>query len=60
LSAGTALAGLGSSVGARHRGVSTFGFLLLASISLCLVLATLVLPMVIDLIYQRKGTRNVS
>jgi hopanoid biosynthesis associated RND transporter like protein HpnN len=60
LSAATALAGLGSIVVARHRGVSTFGFILLASISLCLVLATLVLPMVIDLVYQRKGTRNAS
>jgi hopanoid biosynthesis associated RND transporter like protein HpnN len=60
LSAVTALAGLGSIVVARHRGVSTFGFLLLASISLCLVLATLVLPMVIDLIYQRKGNRDAS
>jgi uncharacterized protein len=60
LSASTALAGLGSIVVARHRGVSTFGFLLLASISLCLVLATLVLPVVIDLVYQRKGTRDAS
>ncbi len=60
LSAVTALAGLGSIVVARHRGVSTFGFILLASISLCLILATLVLPLVIDLIYQRKGTRDAS
>ena len=60
LSASTALAGLGSIVLARHRGVSTFGFLLLGSISLCLLLATLFLPVVIDLIYQRKGKRDVS
>jgi hopanoid biosynthesis associated RND transporter like protein HpnN len=60
LSASTALAGLGSIAFARHRGVSTFGFLLLGSITLCLLLATLVLPVVIDLIYQRRGTRNVS
>jgi uncharacterized protein len=60
LSAATALAGLGSIVVARHRGVSTFGFILLASISLCLVSATLILPVVIDLIYQRKGTRDAS
>jgi hypothetical protein len=60
LSASTALAGLGSIVIARHRGVSTFGFLLLGSITLCLLLATLVLPVVIDLIYQRKGKRDVS
>jgi Predicted exporters of the RND superfamily len=60
LSASTALAGLGSIAFARHRGVSTFGFLLFGSITLCLLLATLVLPVVIDLIYQRKGTRNVS
>ncbi|HEX7599513.1 MAG TPA: hypothetical protein VF518_14950, partial [Polyangia bacterium] len=58
LSAATALAGLGSIVIARHRGVSTFGFLLLSSISLCLLLATLFLPVVIDLIYQRKGKRD--
>ena len=60
LSASTALAGLGSIAFARHRGVSTFGFLLLGSITLCLLLATLVLPVVIDLIYQRRGTRNAS
>jgi predicted RND superfamily exporter protein len=60
LSASTALAGLGSIVLARHRGVATFGFLLLGSITLCLLLATLVLPVVIDLIYQRKGTRDGS
>ena len=60
LSASTALAGLGSIVFARHRGVATFGFVLLGSITLCLLLATLVLPIVIDLIYQRKGTRNAS
>jgi len=54
LSAATTLAGLGSIVLARHRGVSTFGFLLLASISLCLLAATLVLPVVIDLLYRRK------
>ena len=54
LSAATTLAGLGSIVLARHRGVSTFGFLLLASISLCLLTATLVLPVVIDLLYRRK------
>jgi predicted RND superfamily exporter protein len=54
LSASTTLAGLGSIVLARHRGVSTFGFLLLASISLCLLTATVVLPVVIDLLYRRK------
>jgi uncharacterized membrane protein YdfJ with MMPL/SSD domain len=60
LSASTALAGLGSIVLARHRGVSTFGFLLLGSITLCLLLATLVLPVVIDLIYRRGRTRDAS
>jgi len=60
LSASTALAGLGSIVFARHRGVATFGFVLLGSITLCLLLATLVLPIVIDLIYQRRGKRNAS
>jgi uncharacterized protein len=54
LSASTALAGLGSIVLARHRGVSTFGFLLLAGISLCLIMATLVLPVVIDLFCRRR------
>lgn len=54
LSAGTTLAGLGSIVLARHRGVATFGFLLLGSVSLCLVLATLVLPVVIDLLHRRR------
>jgi predicted RND superfamily exporter protein len=57
LSASTTLAGLGSIVLARHRGVSTFGFLLLASIILCLLMATLVLPVVIDLLYQRRPKR---
>jgi hypothetical protein len=60
LSASTALAGLGSIVFARHRGVATFAFLLLGSITLCLLLATLVLPIVIDLIYQRRGKRDAS
>jgi predicted RND superfamily exporter protein len=60
LAASTALAGLGSIVLARHRGVSTFGFLLLGSISLCLLLATLVLPVVIDLIYRKGGARYAS
>lgn len=55
LSAATTLAGLGSIVFARHRGVSTFGFLLLASIALCLLMATVVLPVVIDLLYRRRG-----
>jgi hopanoid biosynthesis associated RND transporter like protein HpnN len=54
LSAATTLAGLGSIVLARHRGVSTFGFLLLCSITLCLLMATLVLPTVIDLLYRRR------
>ncbi|MBN2573234.1 MAG: MMPL family transporter [Deltaproteobacteria bacterium] len=54
LSAATTLAGLGSIVLARHRGVSTFGFLLLVSIGLCLLAATLVLPVVIDLLYRRR------
>ena len=57
LSAATTLAGLGSIVLARHRGVSTFGFLLLVSISLCLLMATLVLPVVIDLLYRRGPDR---
>lgn len=55
LSAATTLAGLGSIVLARHRGVSTFGFLLLVSITLCLLMATLVLPLVIDLLYRRRA-----
>jgi predicted RND superfamily exporter protein len=54
LSAATTLAGLGSIVLARHRGVATFGFLLLASIASCLVTATLVLPVAIDLLYRRR------
>jgi hypothetical protein len=54
LSASAALAGLGSIVLARHRGVATFGFLLLCGITLCLLMATLVLPVVIDLFFRRK------
>ncbi len=48
---------LGSIVLARHRGVSTFGFLLLCGITLCLLMATLVLPVVIDLLFHRKRGR---
>ncbi len=55
LSAATTLAGLGSIVFAHHRGVATFGFLLLCSVSLCLVLATLVLPVAIDLVHRRRA-----
>jgi uncharacterized protein len=55
LSASAALAGLGSIVLARHRGVATFGFLLLCGITLCLFMATLVLPVVIDLCYHRRS-----
>lgn len=47
----TTITGLFSIVFARHGGVSTFGIILLAGISLCLIAALLVLPSVIDLIF---------
>ncbi len=54
-SALTTISGLFSIVFARHGGVSTFGFVLLFGISLCLITALFVLPVVIDLIFRRKG-----
>lgn len=58
LSATTTLAGLVSIVFARHRGVATFGALLLYGIALCLVMAVVVLPAIIDLVYLRKGAQD--
>jgi hopanoid biosynthesis associated RND transporter like protein HpnN len=55
LSAATALAGVASIMFARHGGVSAFGIALFAGISLCLFLATLILPAVIDLFFVRNG-----
>lgn len=54
-SALTTISGLFSIVFARHGGVSTFGYVLLFGISLCLITALFVLPLVIDLIFRRKG-----
>ena len=58
LSGATTLAGLLSIVFARHRGVATFGSLLLFGIGLCLLMAVVVLPTIIDLVYLRKGQND--
>lgn len=55
LSAATTLAGVLSIVFARHQGVAAFGSILLFGIALCLLMAVLVLPTIIDLIYLRNG-----
>ena len=55
LSATTTLAGVLSIVFARHQGVAAFGSILLFGVALCLLMAVLVLPTLIDLIYLRKG-----
>ncbi len=61
-SATTTLAGLFSIIFARHKGVSTFGVVLLIGITFALISATLALPTLIDLIYDtwRKYVHGTS
>ncbi|MBN1676891.1 MAG: MMPL family transporter [Kiritimatiellae bacterium] len=54
----TTVAGLGSITFARHKGVSSFGWVILLGILTCLAAAMLVLPAAIDLFCTRRQERN--
>lgn len=54
------LAGLVSIVPAHHRGVSSFGWILLIGIISCMFTALFILPAVIDVIYVIKNKRTVN
>ncbi|HOD15229.1 MAG TPA: MMPL family transporter [Spirochaetota bacterium] len=54
------LAGLVSIVPAHHRGVSSFGWILLIGIISCMFTALFILPAVIDVIYVIKKNRAIN
>ena len=54
------LAGLASIVPAHHRGVSSFGWILLIGIISCMFTALFILPAVIDVIYVIRNKRAIN
>jgi len=58
LSGTTTLAGLLSIVFARHGGVAAFGSMLLWGIALCMLMALVALPAIIDLVFRNKGASD--